>query len=192
MTIKQEGTYAEYHRKFEIYSAPLPNLEETVLVTVFLNGLRPSLKAAVVSRRPVGLDQCMLEAQSIDDRDLAFKLALEEVGLSVADKKRGKAQGRSRKMEGKGRVGYSPPGDHIRKRNLGPEVGNASATFQSLMNEIFKPFLRRFILVFFDDIIVYSKDISTHESHLAVVFNVLREHRLFANCQKCIFSQPRI
>lgn len=67
-----------------------------------------------------------------------------------------------------------------------------STTFQSLMNEIFKPFLRRFILVFFDDIIVYSKDISTHESHLAVVFNVLREHRLFANCQKCIFSQPRI
>lgn len=95
-------------------------------MTAFLNGLRPSLKAVVVSRRPVGLDQCMLEAQSIDDRDLALKLALEEVGLSVADKKRGKAQGRSRKMEGKGWVGYSPPGDHIRKRNLGPKVGNVN------------------------------------------------------------------
>lgn len=69
---------------------------------------------------------------------------------------------------------------------------NTPTTFQSLMNEVFKPFLRRFILVFFDDILVYSEDISTHETHLAVVFNVLRENKLFANRKKCIFSQSRI
>lgn len=69
---------------------------------------------------------------------------------------------------------------------------NAPTTFLSLMNEVFKPFLRTFILVFFDDILVYSEDISTHETHLAVVFNVLRENKLFANRKRCIFSQSRI
>lgn len=87
LTIKQEGAYADYRQKFEIFSAPLPNLKESVLVTAFLNGLHPSLKAEVVSRRPVGLDRCMLEAQSIDDRDIALKLALVEVGFRQSDRK---------------------------------------------------------------------------------------------------------
>lgn len=52
---------------------------------------------------------------------------------------------------------------------------NAPATLQSLMNQIFKLFLRRLILVFFYDILVYGSDITTHKRHLAVVFNVLRD-----------------
>lgn len=91
-TIKQKGSYTEYHQKFEVYSTPLPNMKESVLVMVFLNGLRPSLKAEVMSRRPLGLDQCMFEAQSIDDRDLAMKLALEEVGFRRSDRRGEEAQ----------------------------------------------------------------------------------------------------
>ncbi|TYK14722.1 Transposon Ty3-G Gag-Pol polyprotein [Cucumis melo var. makuwa] len=69
---------------------------------------------------------------------------------------------------------------------------NASATFKSLMNQDFKPFLRRCVLVFFDDILVYSNDISEHEKHLGMVFTVLRDNQLYANQKKCVFTHSKI
>lgn len=71
-------------------------------------------------------------------------------------------------------------------------ITNVSATFQSLMNQVFRPFLRRFVLVFVDGILVYNPYLDTHEKHLGMVVNVLRDHRLFANRKKCVFGQSKI
>jgi len=65
---------------------------------------------------------------------------------------------------------------------------NAPSTFQGLMNQIFKPYLRRFILVFFDDILVYSGDMETHATHLRTALDLLRRNQLFAKSSKCIFG----
>lgn len=64
---------------------------------------------------------------------------------------------------------------------------NVPSTFQSLMNEVFKPYLRRFILVFLDDILVYSTCMQDHLQHLETTLRVLQEHQLFAKMSKCRF-----
>lgn len=68
---------------------------------------------------------------------------------------------------------------------------NTPATFQSLMNRVFWPFLRKFVLVFFYDILVYSRDMDSHVEHLHQVLSVLEENCLHVNA-KCIFGQNSI
>ncbi|KAL0560208.1 hypothetical protein IC582_000608 [Cucumis melo] len=72
------------------------------------------------------------------------------------------------------------------------ELTNAPATFQALMNAVFKPYLRKFVLVFFDDILVYSKNEADHVKYMGVVLSVLRKHELYANKKKCNFAQHKI
>ncbi|KAJ4789708.1 polyprotein [Rhynchospora pubera] len=69
---------------------------------------------------------------------------------------------------------------------------NAPATFQELMNQVFKPYLRKFILVFFDDILVYSPDEESHAQHLALALEVLRQNKLFAKQSKCDFGMKEV
>lgn len=62
---------------------------------------------------------------------------------------------------------------------------NAPSTFQSLMNEVFKKHLRKFVLVFFDDILIYSKSWKEHIQHLETVFSILQTYQLFVKIEKC-------
>ena len=64
---------------------------------------------------------------------------------------------------------------------------NAPSTFQSLMNHIFKPYLRKFVLVFFNDNLVFNKSLEDHIVHLRVVLFVLLSNQLYAKKSKCLW-----
>ena len=69
---------------------------------------------------------------------------------------------------------------------------NAPATFMTLMNSIFRDYLGKFVLVFIDDILIYSKNEEEHKQHLKQVFEILREHKLYAKLSKCVFFTSRV
>jgi len=69
---------------------------------------------------------------------------------------------------------------------------NAPSTFQALMNQVLNPYLRKFALVFFDDILIFSKTMSCHYEHVRTVLNSLSKHGLVVNKKKCSFGRGSI
>ncbi|GJW48453.1 putative reverse transcriptase domain-containing protein [Tanacetum coccineum] len=69
---------------------------------------------------------------------------------------------------------------------------NAPAVFMDLMNRVCKPYLDKFVIVFIDDILIYSKDEKEHEEHLKVILELLKKEKLYAKFSKCEFWIPKV
>nr|GFC84580.1 putative reverse transcriptase domain-containing protein [Tanacetum cinerariifolium] len=69
---------------------------------------------------------------------------------------------------------------------------NAPAVFMDLMNHVCKPYVDNFMIVFIDDILIYSKDEKEHEEHLKAILELLEKEELYAKFSKCEFWIPKV
>jgi len=69
---------------------------------------------------------------------------------------------------------------------------NAPSMFQGLMNSIFEPFLRKFVLLCFDDILIHNKSWKVHVQHVDMVLKLLEDKQLYAKNSKCLFGVQEV
>lgn len=91
-----------------------------------------------------------------------------------------------------GETAFKTRSGHFEYRVMPFGITSALATFQALMNHIFNPFIRKFIVFFFDDILVYSPSLEDHIAHLHLTFQTIRDNNLFLHHPKCCFATNKV
>jgi hypothetical protein len=81
---------------------------------------------------------------------------------------------------------------HFQFRVMPFGLTNAPVTFHCLMNALFGDYMRKFVLIFMDDILIFSKSLEEQMNHLRLVFQVLLQNKLFIKFSRCVFAQQQI
>ena len=94
--------------------------------------------------------------------------------------------------EDRPKTAFRTPFGHFQFKVLIEGLTNAPATFQTVMNRIFHPYIRKFVVVYIDDILVFSKTEAEHQAHLRIVLDLLRQERFYVCKAKSMFAQTEV
>ena len=90
------------------------------------------------------------------------------------------------------KIAFRTHNGHYEFRVMPFGLCNAPSSFQATMNRLFQPYLRKYIVIFFDDILIYSQSVREHVLHLETAFRVLMEGKFTLKLSKCSFAQCQI
>jgi hypothetical protein len=90
------------------------------------------------------------------------------------------------------KIAFKTHQGHYQFKVMPFELTNAPATFQCIMNSILEPFLRRIVMVFMDDILIYSSTLEEHTDHIRQVLHLLVAHMFYVKRSKCAFAHQEL
>ncbi|KAK3515335.1 hypothetical protein QTP70_017193 [Hemibagrus guttatus] len=90
------------------------------------------------------------------------------------------------------KTAFVTPTGHYKYRVMPYGLAYAPSVFQDFMHEVLRDFLHKFVVVYIDDILIYSRSMADHQRHVAEVLHRLRGYNLFLKAEKCLFHQPTV
>ncbi|KAK3565245.1 hypothetical protein QTP86_001581 [Hemibagrus guttatus] len=195
--------------KERIYSLTLPEekaMEEYIKEALAQGYIRPSTSPAAssfffVAKKDGGLRPC-IDYRALNKITVKFRYPLPLVPAAL-ERFRGatvftKLDLRSacnliwiRKGD-EWKTAFMTPTGHYEYRVMAYGLANAPSAFQDFMHEVLRDFLHKFVVVYIDDILIYSRSMADHQRHVAEVLHRLRDYDLFLKAEKCLFHQPTV
>ncbi len=96
------------------------------------------------------------------------------------------------RQEDEWKTAFITPTGHYEYRVMACGLSNSPSVFQVYMNEVFREFLQRFVIVYIDDILIYSRNLAEHLLHVKQVLEKLRHHHLYLKLEKCVFHTTSV
>ncbi|KAL0150345.1 hypothetical protein M9458_054347 [Cirrhinus mrigala] len=195
--------------KGKIYPLSLPEskaMEEYIKKALSQGYIRPSTSPAAssfffVSKKDGGLRPC-IDYRAINRYTVKFRYPLPLVPAALEQLRTARiftkldlrsAYNLIRIREGdEWKTAFVTPTGHYEYLVMSYGLVNAPSVFQNFIHEVLREFLHRFVIVYIDDILIYSRSEAEHHHHVAEVLQKLREHQLYLKAEKCSFHQPSI
>nr|GEW40748.1 putative reverse transcriptase domain-containing protein [Tanacetum cinerariifolium] len=176
-----------YERRFQELATLCPTMvsNSKKLVEAFIGGLPRSIKGNVTAFKPQTLEETINITQRLMDQGRAYMLK-DRNAHQDPNVVTGYHQLRVRD-EDIPKTAFRTRYGHYEFQVMPFDLTNAPAMFMDLMNRVCKPYLNKFIIVFIDDILIYSRNEEEHANHLRIILELLRNKKLYAKFSKCEF-----
>ncbi|KAK3507987.1 hypothetical protein QTP70_009351 [Hemibagrus guttatus] len=195
--------------KGRIYSLMLPEekaMEEYIREALAQGYIRPSTSPAAssfffIAKKDGGLRPC-IDYRALNKITVKFRYPLPLVPAAL-ERLRGatvftkldlrSAYNLIRIRKGdEWKTAFVTPTGHYEYRVMPYGLANAPSVFQDFMHEVLREFLHQFVVIYIDDILIYSRCMADHQRHVAEVLQRLRDHNLFLKAEKCLFHQSTV